>query len=118
MSILPAAGVFGVSAGVGLGNEQSSVRGLPQQKDGGMTPATIGAVIVFLAVGTVLGWFSQKMYLAHGDVKVARTRLRGGRRTRWRSAVWVVIVSVALVFAFNGLHPGALGGVGCPVPTC
>jgi len=65
-----------------------------------MTPAAIGAVIVFLAVGTVLGWFSQKMHLAHGDIKVAKTRLRGGRRTRWRSAVWVVIVSVALVFAF------------------
>jgi hypothetical protein len=68
-----------------------------------MTPAAIGVVIVFLAVGISLGWFSQKTYAAHGDIKVAKNRMRGGRRTRWRSAVWAVVIAIGLIIAFTGV---------------
>jgi hypothetical protein len=74
-----------------------------RQKDGGMTPAAIGLVIAFLAAGLALGWFGQKTYAAHGDVKVAKTRMRGGRKTRWRSGVWAVVVAVLLVIAVKDI---------------
>jgi len=66
-----------------------------------MSPAVIGVVIVFLLVGSALGWYSQKTYAAHGDVKVAKGRLSGGRKTRWRSAVLVVVISFLLFLAFR-----------------
>ena len=69
-------------------------------------PAAIGAGIVFLVIGSVLGWHSHTTYAAHGDIKVAKTRLRGGRKTRWRSAVWVFAIGVVLLLvAFNALRP-------------
>jgi ABC-type Fe3+ transport system permease subunit len=57
-----------------------------------MTAAALGLVVVFLLVGLALGWHSQRSYAAHADVKVAKNRLRGGRRTRWRSALFVLIL--------------------------
>jgi len=78
----------------------------PQQKDGGMTTAAIGAVAVFLVVGTALGWHSQKSYAAHGDVKVAKTRLRGGRKTRLRSGIFAVLIGIGLVLAFADILRG------------
>lgn len=77
--------------------EYQSRQGEPQQKDRGMITAAIGAGLVFLVIGSALGWHSHTTYAAHGDIKVAKTRLRGGRRTRWRSAVWVLAISAALV---------------------
>lgn len=66
----------------------------------------IGAVIIFLIVGSVLGWHGQKTYAAHGDVKVAKNRLRGGRKTRARSSLWVAGLSIAMAlvawFALRG----------------
>ncbi len=71
-----------------------------------MSQAAIGVVIAFLAVGLVLGWYSNKTSQAHGDVKVAKTRLAGGRRTRWRSAVVVVILGLVTLLAVKDvLHP-------------
>jgi hypothetical protein len=65
-----------------------------------MNPAATGIVILVLVVGSVLGWHSQKSYAAHGDVKVAKGRLAGGRRTRWRSAVWVLALVVVVLLIF------------------
>jgi len=71
-----------------------------------MSPTAIGLVIIFLVVGCLLGWYSQKTTAAHGDVKVAKTRLAGGRRTRWRSGVLVLIVGVVVILAVKDvLHP-------------
>ncbi len=68
-----------------------------------MTTAAIGVVVIFLVVGTVVGWHSQKSYAAHGDVKVAKNRLRGGRKTRWRSGLLVLIVVVVVLLAFKDI---------------
>jgi ABC-type Fe3+ transport system permease subunit len=71
-----------------------------------MSPAAIGLIIIFLAIGCALGWYSQKTTAAHGDVKVAKTRLAGGRRTRWRSGVAVLVVGVIVFLAvMDVLHP-------------
>jgi len=68
----------------------------------------VGLIVLFLVIGCVLGWYSQKSTAAHSDVKVAKTRLRGGRRTRWRSGVLVICVAVLLVLAWKDIvfhHP-------------
>jgi len=71
-----------------------------------MSPAAIGVVIIFLVVGCLLGWYSQKTTAAHSDVKVAKTRLAGGRKTRWRSFVAVMVVGVIVFLAVKDvLHP-------------
>ncbi|HXW46345.1 MAG TPA: hypothetical protein VEL03_16275 [Streptosporangiaceae bacterium] len=70
-----------------------------------MNPAAIGLAVIFLVLGAMLGWFAQKAQAAHGDVKVAKTRLAGGRKTRWRSGVLALAVVVALLLAITGtLH--------------
>ncbi len=80
--------------------------GAAGRRSGEITSAAVGAGIVFFVIGSVLGWHSHTTFAAHGDVKVAKTRLRGGRRTRWRSAVWVVAISAILVLiAWNMLKP-------------
>jgi hypothetical protein len=71
-----------------------------------MSPAAIGLVVVFLVVGCLLGWYSQKTTAAHGDVKVAKSRLAGGRKTRWRSGMVVLVVGVIILLAVkDALHP-------------
>jgi hypothetical protein len=71
-----------------------------------MSPAAIGLVIIFLVVGCVVGWYSQKTTAAHGDVKVAKNRLAGGRRTRWRSGVVVIVLGLVVLLAVRDvLHP-------------
>jgi ABC-type Fe3+ transport system permease subunit len=71
-----------------------------------MSQAATGLIVIFLVVGVVLGWYSQKTQAAHGDVKVAKTRLRGGRRTRWRSGLAVLVVGVIVFLALKDfLHP-------------
>jgi hypothetical protein len=65
-----------------------------------MNPAVTGIVILVLVVGSVLGWHGQKTVAAHGDVKVAKNRLAGGRKTRWRSAVWVLVLVVVVLLLF------------------
>jgi len=69
------------------------------RRDWGMTPAAIGIVVVFLLIGLLAGWHSQKTVAAHSDIKVAKNRLRGGRKTRWRSAAWVAAISVVVLLA-------------------
>jgi hypothetical protein len=71
-----------------------------------MTPTTRGLILIFLVVGCVLGYFSERTRSAHGDVKVAKTRLAGGRRTRWRSGLMVLVIGVVVLLAVKAvLHP-------------
>jgi hypothetical protein len=64
-----------------------------------MTTAVIGVVVIFLVIGSVLGWHGHTTYAAHGDIKVAKTRLRGGRKTRWRSGLWVLALGALILLA-------------------
>jgi hypothetical protein len=66
-----------------------------------MSPTVTTTVLIFLVIGCALGWYSQKMYTAHGDVKVAKTRLTGGRRTRWRAGMLAVALAIVLVLALR-----------------
>jgi hypothetical protein len=68
-----------------------------------MTPAAIVIVIFFLAAGLTLGWHGQKSVAAHADVKVGHSRVKGGRRTRWRSGVVAVAVAAIMAIAVYDL---------------
>jgi hypothetical protein len=71
-----------------------------------MNSTAIGLIVIFLVVGCVLGWFSERTRSAHGDVKVAKTRLKGGRQVRLRSGLLVLIVGVVVLLAVKDiLHP-------------
>jgi len=65
-----------------------------------MTAVAIGAIAVFLIIGTGFGWHWQKSFAAHGDVKVAKTRLRTGRKTRLRSGFYAILIAILIVLAF------------------
>jgi hypothetical protein len=64
-----------------------------------MTPVAIFIVIVFLAAGLTFGWHAQKSVAAHNDVKVGHQRVKGGRKTRWRSGVVALGVGIILLIA-------------------
>ncbi len=67
-----------------------------------MGSAAFGLVIIFVAVGCVLGWNANRARAAHGDVRTTRNRLPAFRRTRNRSgliALGLIVVMVLLVAA-------------------
>ena len=68
-----------------------------------MRPGVLIIVIAFLAVGCWLGWHAQRAKSAHGDVKVAKSRLSGGRQTRMRSGLYVVGIGVLALLVISAL---------------
>jgi hypothetical protein len=66
-----------------------------------MKPGVLVIVIAFLAVGCMLGWHAQRARSAHGDVKVAKNRLSGGRQLRIRAGLWVVGIVVLAVLVLS-----------------
>ena len=75
---------------------------MPQERYA-MKPAVAFIVIIFLAVGCVLGWHAQRARSAHGDVKVTKNRLPGFRRTRMRSGMWVLGLVLLTLLALRAL---------------
>ena len=68
-----------------------------------MKPGVLIIVIAFLAVGCWLGWHAQRARTAHGDVKVAKGRLSGGRKTRLRAGLWVVGIGVGTILVISAM---------------
>jgi hypothetical protein len=59
---------------------------------------TAGLAGLILLVGLYGGWHANQAHSAHGDVKSAKGRLRGGRKTRLRSgALTIATVVVVLI---------------------
>jgi hypothetical protein len=68
-----------------------------------MKPGVLIIVIAFLAVGCVLGWHAQRAKSAHGDVKVAKGRLAGGRQARIRAGLYVVGIGALALLVISAL---------------
>jgi MFS superfamily sulfate permease-like transporter len=66
-----------------------------------MNPGVLIILVVFLAVGCMLGWHAQRAKAAHGDVRSTKGRLPGFRKERIRSGLYslVLIAIVVLILA-------------------
>jgi len=69
-----------------------------------MTPGVLVVVILFLAVGSLLGWHAQRAHSAHGDIKqTKRGRLPSFRKTRMHSGLWVLGILILLLLVVSAL---------------
>jgi hypothetical protein len=67
-----------------------------------MTPGVLIIVILFMAVGCLLGWHAQRARAAHDDVRsTKRNRLPGFRKTRMQSSLWVLGIVVLVILAIS-----------------
>jgi MFS family permease len=75
----------------------------------GMAPMTaliLGIGLVFLAVGFALGWYSNKTYASHGDVKSTKAKIPGYRKSRHRNGFITALLAFAIGVVIVGfMHP-------------
>ena len=62
-------------------------------KVGIMNPASYVLVLVFLAAGTVLGWYANRAIAANADVKSTKKKLPGFRKTRKHNGVITIVIA-------------------------
>jgi hypothetical protein len=63
---------------------------------------------MFLGAGCTLGWFANRSYTSHRDVKSTKAKLPGYRRTRHQSGVVALILAFVIGIVVFGLikpHP-------------
>ena len=71
-----------------------------------MSSASYGLVLIFLGAGFALGWYANKAYAAHGDVKSTKAKIPGYRKTRHRSGFITILLAFVLGVVILGiLHP-------------
>jgi hypothetical protein len=71
-----------------------------------MSPASYGLALVFLISGGALGWFANRAYASHGDVKSTKAKLPGYRKSRHQNGIIAIILAVVIfVVVFDLLKP-------------
>ena len=71
-----------------------------------MRPIDYGLVLIFLTAGLVLGWWANKAYASHGDVKSGKQRLSGYRKARHRNGFITAVLAIVIgVVVFDLLRP-------------
>jgi hypothetical protein len=71
-----------------------------------MSPASYALALIMLAAGGTLGWFANKAYASHGDVKVSKGRIRNYRKSRHHNGVIAIILALVIgVVVFDLLKP-------------
>jgi len=71
-----------------------------------MRPVDYGLVLIFLILGAILGWFANRAYASHGDVRTGRQRLRGYRKSRHHNGFITAILAIVIgVVVFGLLKP-------------
>jgi hypothetical protein len=71
-----------------------------------MSSGVVLILIVFLAVGCMVGWHAQRAKMAHGDIKVGKGRVSGGRNVRMRSGLFVIVLVGIAVLVMAALIRG------------
>lgn len=71
-----------------------------------MSAASSGLFIVFLGAGGALGWYANRAYAAHGDVKSTKKKLPGYRKSRKQNG----FVTLVLFFVIGFVVITMLGG--------
>jgi hypothetical protein len=61
-----------------------------------MNLASGGLVLIFLAAGCALGWYANRAYAAHGDVKSTKKKIPGYRKSRHRNSIITFILAFVI----------------------
>ena len=70
-----------------------------------MSSASYGLLLIFLTTGCVLGWYANRSFAAHGDVKSTKKKIPGYRKSRHRNGVVTVILALVIgVLVFGLIH--------------
>jgi hypothetical protein len=71
-----------------------------------MSPAAYGLALVFLLAGCALGWYANRAYASHGDVKSTKAKIPGYRKSRQHNGIITIILFLVLaVIVFDLIHP-------------
>ena len=71
-----------------------------------MSPASYGLALIFLAAGCALGWYANRSFASHGDVKSTKAKIPGYRKSRQRNGlITIVLALVIVVVAFDIMRP-------------
>ena len=71
-----------------------------------MSVASFGLVLLFLPAGFALGWYSNKAYASHGDVKSTKAKIPGYRKSRHRNGfITALLAFVICVVIIGFMHP-------------
>lgn len=61
-----------------------------------MSPASYGAVVIFLVAGCMLGWFANRAIASHGDVKSTKKKIPGYRKSRHHNGIVAAILAFVI----------------------
>ena len=61
-----------------------------------MSVSSDGLALIFLAGGSTLGWYANRAYAAHGDVKSTKRKVPGYRKSRHRNGIITVILAFVI----------------------
>lgn len=70
--------------------------------------ASYALVLIFLGAGCTLGWYANRSYSSHRDVKTTKAKLPGYRRSRHQNGVVALILAFVIgivVFSLIRPHP-------------
>jgi hypothetical protein len=67
-----------------------------------MSSASYELILISLAAGCTLGWYANRAYAAHGDVKSTKKKIPGYRKARKHNGIiTAILVLVISVVVFN-----------------
>lgn len=71
-----------------------------------MSSSSYGLVLIFLGAGCALGWYANRSFAAHGDVKSTKKKIPGYRKSRHHNGIITVILALVIgVVVFNLISP-------------
>jgi hypothetical protein len=60
-------------------------------------------VLMFLAAGFALGWYANRAYASHGDVKSTKAKIPGYRKSRHKNGVITALLAFGIGVLILGL---------------
>ncbi len=71
-----------------------------------MSSASYGVALIFLGAGCALGWYANRAYASHGDVKSTKAKIPGYRKSRQHNGIITIVLAlVIVVVVFDLLRP-------------
>jgi hypothetical protein len=68
-----------------------------------MSSASYALVLLFLVAGFALGWYANRAYAAHGDVKSTKAKIPGYRKSRHKNGTITAILAFAIAVVILGI---------------